>query len=161
MIVSDAELDRLACGESVSRVHDSSAVVNVIERSERELADARSLHARALNRERVRRYRERLQPELRPTIDEHVVQQPPVIAPRDVPIHQERAIHAFLDRLLSAADDIFECSTCLERYQGMSLRGTQCQRCFHEVHSLLSCASFFSLALTLSLLSTVNIAITT
>jgi hypothetical protein len=58
---------------------------------------------------------------------------PAPVAPPHLPLHQQQALHAFLDRLLFAADDIFDCSTCLERYRGMSVRGTQCERCFHEV----------------------------
>ena len=57
-----------------------------------------------------------------------------------VPVHQQRAIHEFLDRLSLIRDELHECTTCLERYHGMKMHGTQCARCHHEVR-LVYCLS--------------------
>jgi hypothetical protein len=50
-----------------------------------------------------------------------------------LPAHQEQAIHKFLDRLLPIRDDLHECTTCLEKYHGMPMRGMECARCHNEV----------------------------
>ena len=52
-----------------------------------------------------------------------------------LPVHQEHAIHDFLDRLRLIQDDVHECTTCLERYHGMQMHGTQCSRCHNEVRA--------------------------
>ena len=50
-----------------------------------------------------------------------------------LPIHQEHAVHDFLNRLHLIQDDVHECTTCLERYQGMQMRDMECMRCHSEV----------------------------
>lgn len=55
-----------------------------------------------------------------------------------VPVHQQWAIHDFLDHLALIRDDLHECATCLERYHGMKMHGTQCARCNNEVRLMYS-----------------------
>lgn len=55
------------------------------------------------------------------------------LPPPFLPVHQLRAINQFMDRLLVVRDSLTECSTCLERYHGMHMRGVQCDRCHREV----------------------------
>ena len=51
-----------------------------------------------------------------------------------LPVHQEQALYEFLDCLHLIQDDMHECTTCLERYHGMQMCGTECARCYNEVH---------------------------
>jgi len=57
----------------------------------------------------------------------------PALLPPYLPLHQQEAIHAFLDRVLEIGDDLHECTVCLERYHGMKLRDMACTRCHKEV----------------------------
>ena len=50
-----------------------------------------------------------------------------------LPIHQQEAIHDYLDRILRVRDDVGLCLTCLEKYHGMHIHGTQCDWCHREV----------------------------
>ena len=50
-----------------------------------------------------------------------------------LPVHQQRAIDNFMDRVLTVRQSVRHCDTCLERYHGMHMRGTQCDRCHREV----------------------------
>jgi hypothetical protein len=53
-----------------------------------------------------------------------------------LPVHQEQAIHDFLDCLRLIHEDVHECTTCLERYHGMQMHGTECLRCHREVREM-------------------------
>jgi len=122
-------------------------------------ADARRQRDRERNRERQRRYRERLRvrrlertPSEHPIENDHPMDETAsglqecladvdvhddvtvdVETPPYLPPHQERAVHEFLDRLLLIRDDLHECTTCLEKYHGMQMHGTECARCHKEV----------------------------
>ena len=50
-----------------------------------------------------------------------------------LPVYQEQALHEFLDHLHLIQDDVHKCTTCLERYHGMQMRGMECTRCHNEV----------------------------
>ena len=57
-----------------------------------------------------------------------------------LPLHQYRALHAFMDRLLLARADVHGCEICLERYYGMKVHDEHCcDRCHREVSFTLSC----------------------
>jgi hypothetical protein len=109
---------------------------------------AQNERERDSTRQRVRRFRERHQaplgdPLLLDDVVDDPVPLPPVLPlppplpppPPYLPVHQQHAIHDFLDRLRVAGDDLHECSICLERYHGMPLHtsGTVCARCHNEV----------------------------
>jgi hypothetical protein len=53
--------------------------------------------------------------------------------PPYLPVHQQVAIHAFLDRVRELGDDISDCEMCKEHYYGMKLQGGLCARCAKEV----------------------------
>jgi hypothetical protein len=69
----------------------------------------------------------------------------PLPPPAYLPAHQTDAINDFFARLLFTQDEPPECSTCFEKYHGMRMQGTQCDRCHREVlshsvvHSSLHC----------------------
>jgi hypothetical protein len=46
---------------------------------------------------------------------------PAPLLPPYLSVHQQHAIHDFLDRLLVAGDNLHECTVCLEKYYGMPL----------------------------------------
>ena len=96
--------------------------------------DAELERERNATRERMRRYRERLHV---PLADLHsmddVVDEDATPALPYLPLHQQQAIHDFLDRLVAVGNDLNECTVCLERYHGMSLHGSLCTRCHSEV----------------------------
>lgn len=103
--------------------------------------DARRTRERNGNRERQREFRERLTVPLDAhSTDDFLMgldsdgpddgNQP---SPPYLPLHQKQAVHDFLDRLLVVGDDLHECAICLEKYHGMSLRGSLCTRCHSEV----------------------------
>lgn len=105
---------------------------------------AQNERERDATRERVRRFCERQQAPLGDTLllddgtdaDPVPVPLPPApLLPPYLPVHQQHAIHDFLDRLLVAGDDLHECTVCLEKYHGMPLHtsGTVCARCHNEV----------------------------
>ena len=97
----------------------------------RTLADATDplLVARRDNERERRRLQQRLRRErLRST---YSCEDPPPF----LPVHQQRAITDFMDRVLAVRDSLTECSTCLERYHGMHTRGVQCDRCHREVRA--------------------------
>ena len=85
-------------------------------------------------RERMRRYRERQHV---PLPDAHsmgdIVDGDAAPAPPYLPLHQQQAIHDFLDRLRVVGNDLHECPICFEKYHGMPLRGVVCARCHSEV----------------------------
>ena len=97
----------------------------------RTLADATDpvLVARRDNERERRRLQQRLRRErLRSA---HSCELPPPF----LPVHQQRAITDFMDRVLAVRDSLTECFTCLERYHGMHTRGVQCDRCHREVRA--------------------------
>jgi hypothetical protein len=60
--------------------------------------------------------------------NDHELDTPPYI-----PLHQQQAIHAFLNSVRDLGDNINECRMCKERYYGMKLEDMQCARCVKEV----------------------------
>ena len=104
---------------------------------------AQNKRERDSTRQRVRHFHEWHQaplgdPLLLDDVVDDAVPLPPVLPlppPPYLPVHQQHAIHNFLDRLCVAGDNSHECLICLERYHGMPLHtsGTVCARCHNEM----------------------------
>ena len=115
-------------------------------------ADARRERQREQNRQRQARHCERVRQIRAPSCapveqgdyemgnggGPSVLQQPE----GGLPQHQLEAIDDFFNRLAHSRSDVHECTTCLEKYFGMHVRGSQCDRCSHEVRFLLFLAPF-------------------
>lgn len=55
------------------------------------------------------------------------------LAPPYIPLHQQQAIHNFLDCLHVVSNNLHKCPICFEKYHGMPLCGVVCARCHSKV----------------------------
>ena len=98
----------------------------------------REAQTRKRNRERQRRYRERQRgsanrarsPGQTENDDTGRVDAQPDAY---LAAHQQLAIADFWERVRCFGSQLFECSTCKERYHGMRVKDSQCERCSNEV----------------------------
>ena len=107
----------------------------------------REAQTRKRNRERQRRYRERQRSSANHALSPRQIENDGtgrVDAQPDTYLaaHQQLAIADFWERVRCFGTQLFECSTCKERYHGMRMKDSQCERCSNEViHFLLCCSA--------------------
>lgn len=89
-----------------------------------------SIHVRQADRTKQQRCgaNRQKQPVHTPVNNDHELDTPPYI-----PLHQQQAIHTFLNSVRDLGDNINECRMCKEHYYGMKLEDMQCARCVKEV----------------------------